>query len=106
MKEAQKELDKLSPEERKMMEDMGIKMPSFKDVPKVGDKQLSKAYDIETRIVPILNAEKIAALPATSLNSGNMATYISTTNSKLLSAIKAESKTMGDKIYTSLNQTD
>jgi len=89
MKEAQKELDNLSPEDKKMMEDMGIKVPSLKDVPKVGDKQLSKAYDKETQIVPMLDVTRIAGLKTTPLNAGNMGAYISTTNGKLLGAIKA-----------------
>ena len=36
MKEMQKALDEMSPEDRKAMENSGVKMPSTKNVPKPG----------------------------------------------------------------------
>lgn len=52
MKEMQKEMNDMSPEDKKMMDSMGIKMPSIKDIPKATDKQLADAYENENRIVP------------------------------------------------------
>ncbi len=56
MKEMQQALDEMSPEDKKAMEDMGIKMPDVKDIQKnisgVTDAQKKKAYEDESRIVP------------------------------------------------------
>ena len=43
MKEAQMEMDNLDPETLRMMDSMGIKRPSFKNVPKVSDQQMKEA---------------------------------------------------------------
>ncbi len=55
MKDAQKELDNMSPEDKKMMDSMGIKMPDMKSLQKsvsgISDAQLKKAYDNENRLV-------------------------------------------------------
>ena len=52
MKEAQMEMDNMDPETLRMMDSMGIKRPSFKNVPKVSDQQLKEATEHETRIDP------------------------------------------------------
>lgn len=56
MKEMQQALDEMSPEEKKAMEEMGIKMPDLKDIQKnlsgITDAQLKQAYEDESRIVP------------------------------------------------------
>lgn len=52
MKDAQKMVDGLSDEEKKMMDSLGIKMPDFKNVPNVSDKQLADARDNESKTVP------------------------------------------------------
>jgi arsenate reductase-like glutaredoxin family protein len=52
MKEAQKMVDELSVEDKKIMDSLGIKMPGFKNIPNVSDKQLADAMDKEDRIVP------------------------------------------------------
>ncbi len=43
LKEAQEQLNKLSPGEKRMMDSMGIKMPSLGNMPKPTDKQLAEA---------------------------------------------------------------
>lgn len=62
MKEAQKAMDELSPEDKKMMEEMGIKIPDMnKAIPKgITDKQLQQAYDDDKLWVPRKNAALIA----------------------------------------------
>ena len=42
MKEAQMEMNNMDPETLRMMDSMGIKRPSFKNVPKLSDKQLAE----------------------------------------------------------------
>ncbi len=73
MKEMQKAMDEMSPEDKKMMDSLGIKMPSLKALPKVTDQQMSDAREEEnflvpkkdlTRIAKILPTPTTAALPA------------------------------------------
>jgi len=59
MKEAQMEMDNLDPETLRMMDSMGIKRPSFKNVPKVSDQQMKEAVENENRIVPKKDAARI-----------------------------------------------
>lgn len=47
MKEAEKMMGEMSAADKKMMDSQGIKMPSFKNVPKVSDKELAKACEVE-----------------------------------------------------------
>jgi tetratricopeptide (TPR) repeat protein len=102
MKEAQKALNEMSPEDKAMMDSLGLKMPSFKDVPKIGDEQLAKAYDKESWIVPKLYPIRIAAIPSITLNESNIDSYISSTHNKLVTVLNSETKILGDKIYTQL----
>src|SRR5437868_549292 len=57
MKEAQKAMEEISPEDKKMMDSMGMKMPDMKLIQKnvagISDAQLKKAFDDENRIVPL-----------------------------------------------------
>ena len=62
MKEAQKMMGELSEDDKKMMDSLGIKMPDFKNPPKVSDKQLAKAWEDENRVVPKKDAARIAAI--------------------------------------------
>ena len=105
LKEAQKELDNMSPEDKKAMEQMGIKMPDIekmkKDASGVSDAQLKKAYEDETRPVPLRDAARIAAIPSAISNTG-VAAYISSTHTKVLTALQSESKNTGEKVYSQL----
>src|SRR3982751_3706739 len=102
MKDAQKELDGMSPEDKKMMDSMGIKMPSMKNVPKVSDAQLKEAWENEIAIVPKRDAARLASISNTPLTASSMPSYISSAHKFVLQKINASSKTMGEKIYTQL----
>lgn len=64
-KEEQMELDNMDPETLRMMDSMGIKRPSFKNVPTVSNQQLKEAIENENRIVPKKDVVRIAAIPKT-----------------------------------------
>jgi Tfp pilus assembly protein PilF len=49
LKQAQEELNKLGPEQRQLMDSLGIKMPSPGDLPKVSDRQLAEAHKQEQK---------------------------------------------------------
>lgn len=102
MKEMQKELDGMSPEDKKMMDSMGIKMPDTKSIQQnmsgISDAQLKKAYDDENRIVPAKDVARIAAIPKT-ITDGRMGAYITSIQNKAAALLKPEIKNMADKIY-------
>jgi hypothetical protein len=102
MKEMQKELDGMSPEEKKMMDSVGIKMPDVKSIQKnvsgLSDAQLKKAYEDESRIVPKRDATRIAAIPK-AVTDSKMGAYIAAIQNKLTSTLKPEVISMGNKVY-------
>lgn len=104
MKEAQKQLDNLDPETKRMMDSMGIKMPDMKKtgqkLSKIPDAQLAEAWDEQTRIVPKKDAVRIAAIPA-AVSAAGMGTYIGSSQSKLFARLQPAVKTVGEKLYAS-----
>ncbi|MGG9960547.1 tetratricopeptide repeat protein [Ferruginibacter sp. SUN106] len=105
MKEAQKAVDEMSPEDKKMMDSMGIKMPSLKNVPKVSDKQLAQAWETENLIVPKRDNDRIAAILKTPLSSGSVAAFVTDVHNKTLQLLWPESKTLAEKIYSQLKSS-
>ena len=103
LKEAQKELDNMSPEEKKLMEEMGVKMPDMnkvgKNVSGVSDVQLKNAFEDENRIVPKKDLDRIASISKT-VNDGRMGAYITSIQNKAATLLKPEVKNMADKIYS------
>ncbi|HEY0680491.1 MAG TPA: hypothetical protein VGD17_19550, partial [Chitinophagaceae bacterium] len=98
MKEMQKELDGMSAEEKKMMDSMGIKMPSMKSIPKVTDKQLADAYNEENAVIPSRKTKLIAALPKKIFSASELNAYLKTTNNSIAAIIKPEAKQMAEKV--------
>lgn len=98
MKEMQKELDGMSAEDKKMMDSLGIKMPSLKNVPKITDKQLADAWEDESRIVPKRDAARIAAIPRPVTDS-KMGAYITAVQNKIAPFFKPAVVSTGNKVY-------
>jgi len=98
-KDAQFAMDNIDPETKRMMDSMGIKMPSMKNVPKISDKQLADAFENENRIVPQKDAARIAAIPK-SVTDGRMGSYITSIQNKASALLKPEIKSMAEKIYS------
>ena len=99
MKEAQKELDNMSEEDKKMMKEMGIKIPSMKDVPQVTDKQLDDAWENENRLVPAKDLARINSISKTPITNSAMHSYLSTAHSSVVAQLKPASKAKGEEIY-------
>jgi tetratricopeptide (TPR) repeat protein len=93
----------MSPEDRKMMDSMGIKMPDMnkaaKNIPQATDKQLAKAWENENRIVPAKDAARIAAIPK-GLTDARMNTYIAAIQKGIMNGMSAEALKAGDKVYS------
>lgn len=103
MKEAQKMVDELSDEDKKIMDSLGIKMPGFKNIPNVSDKQLADAMDKEDRIVPKRDAARIAKLPK-AISAGQMLSFIQTTNNKAIPLLNSKQKTMAAEVFNLIKQ--
>lgn len=102
MKEMNKAIDEMSPEDKKMMDSMGIKMPSMKSIPNVTDKQLAQAFEEENRIVPVKDAAAIASIPKVPLTAATMPAFLSSAHSKVVNVLQPQSRSGGEEIYQSV----
>lgn len=98
MKEMQAELDGMSPEDKRMMDSMGIKVPSMKDLPKFSDKQIAEAWENESRLVPQKDAVRIAAIPK-AVTDSKMGEYIVAVQTKLETVLKPAVMTAANDMY-------
>lgn len=99
MKEAQKAMDGISPEDKKMMEGMGIKLPSSNNIPAASDQQLQAGLNAETAIVPEKDIARIASISITPLTTSSLPAYLTTVNAKVILQLKPDSKKTGEEIY-------
>lgn len=97
MREAQKEIDNLDPETKRMMDSMGVKMPSFNNVPVVTDEQLAAAAAEDGRVTPSRKDALIAQLPKKILSNTELASFIKTTNTSIAALITPKSKQLAEK---------
>src|SRR5258705_1084672 len=106
MKEMQGALDDLSPEDKKAMDSMGIKMPDMKAIQKnvsgISDAQLKSAYENENRIVPQKDAARINTALSVTLSNAEMSAYINKTQMTVLNQLSANTKTKGAEIFQQL----
>ncbi len=108
MKEMQKAMNEISPEDKKAMDSMGIKMPDMKSMQKnvsgITDAQLKKGFEDDSRIVPQKDASRISTALATTLNSGNISAFIQSTHQFVLTRLSANTKLSGAEILKQLTQ--
>jgi Tfp pilus assembly protein PilF/protein-tyrosine-phosphatase len=100
LKEAQQAINDLDPEEKKMMDSMGIKMPSFNNVPKLTDQQLAQAYEEDGKLVPAKKTALINAMPKVILSNDALTAYVKNTNTSIAALIKPQSKVLTEKAMT------
>ena len=96
MKEAQKAMEEMSPEDKKMMEGMGVPANSFNTVPQIGDQKLAEAWENDGKIVPARKTNLIAKLPKKIFSNQELAAYVKKMNASVAKTIKPESKQMAD----------
>lgn len=102
MKEAQKAVNELDPATKKMMDSMGIKMPSFNNVPNVSDKQLATVWENETRIVPKKDVARIASI-AKKLTDADLKGYVEAVQRNVSVVLSNSVKTTGEKVFSYIN---
>ncbi len=103
MKQAQDALDKLTPEQRKMMEQMGMsaKVPALPAaVAGASNAQIAAAVNEDG--VPAKNAVFIAAIPKISLTAATLAAYVGAINEYISKNLGNESKQAGQYFYSGL----
>ena len=102
MKELQDAMDDISPEDKKMMDSMGIKMPDIKSVKKsmagVSDEQFKKAYEEDSRIVPQKDVTRISAAMAIALTNSGMSAYVNKTQKAVLTQLSTNDKAKGAEL--------
>jgi Tfp pilus assembly protein PilF len=106
MKEVQQQMDMMSPEDKKQMEEMGIKMPTIdsKALENVTDADLAKGFEDANRIVPKKDPARIAAISKEKLTDGNIAAYLQKTHAKQVTKLDAKSKTQAEKLFSQINK--
>ncbi|MGB4770203.1 MAG: hypothetical protein WBP58_02015 [Chitinophagaceae bacterium] len=99
-KKAQAELNKLTPEQRKKMAEMGIEMPDLDGLDKASG--IAKANPGARRTeMPTRDAARIASIPTTpSVNT--LAAYIKKVHQQASAKLGGEVAARGDKLYASL----
>ena len=98
MKEMEKAMGEMSPEEKRAMDSMGIKMPTANSIPQVTDAQLQEAYENESRIVPLKDPARIKTALAVAVPTAGMNAYITKTNQAVLKKLSPAAKSKGAEI--------
>ncbi|RXK62109.1 hypothetical protein ESA94_03595 [Lacibacter luteus] len=98
MKEMEDMLKNMTPEEKRIYDSLGIKLPNIKNMPKMTDQQLADAWEDESRVVPARKTAIINTLPKTIFSKEQLLAFVKKTNVSILSVIKPEAKQMADKI--------
>jgi hypothetical protein len=100
MKQAQQELDKLTPEQKKMMEQMGFSSTVPSMPAGVTDAGVTAALGDSEFGVPSKNSTLIGAIPSITLTATTMGGYIKSLNDYIEKGIPEDAKTMGQHVYT------
>lgn len=89
----------MSPEDKKMMDSMGITMPDMQKLkmPAVSDKQLAAAWEDEQRIVPKKDVGRIASIPT--VGAARLADYVTATHQKVTAGLDKKVVAVGNTVY-------
>jgi hypothetical protein len=98
MKEMEKAMDEMSPEEKRAMDSMGIKMPSANSIPQMTDAQIREAYENESRIVPLKDPNRIKMATSVTVPTAGMSAYVDKTHQAVLKKLSPAAKTKGAEI--------
>jgi hypothetical protein len=99
MKEMQNSLDEMSPEDKKMMDSLGFKMPNVNNMKKMAGFAMANSAPISETIVPVRDPLRIAAIPKTALTKASVQEYVQTLNKKINGGFSAETISKTNKLY-------
>jgi len=99
IKQAQQQLDKLTPEQKKMMEQMGMstKLPSMPNG--ISDADVNAAVNGDAFTVPAKNTKLIAAIPGINLTAALLPSYIKSLNEYVEKGIGTDAKFLAENAY-------
>ncbi len=100
-KQAQQALDGLTPEQRKMMDEMGIKFPAANGSLPAGTTDTQVALAVGGDGVPTKNAVLIGSIPKITLTAATLPAYIKTLNEYVEKSVAADAKSFGLQVYNS-----
>ncbi len=99
-------MEEMSPEDKKMMDSLGMQMPNMKNVSNqlsgVSDKQLVTAWENENRLVPLKDNARIATI-AKSVSDARKLTYITAIQKNLMNRMNPEAIKLCNKLYEAIN---
>lgn len=102
MKEAQMELNKMSPEDKKMLDSMGIKMPGMGSIPKFTDQQYQDAMNEGEFSIPKKDPARISSVRMKPMSSSELAFYIKSTATRVEQRMDAKKLAAGKEAYTAV----
>lgn len=108
IKQAQQQLDKLTPEQKKMMEQMGMSatVPSMPNG--ITDADVKAAVNGDAFSIPSKNTVLIAAIPKITVTTATLPSYIKSLNDYIEKGISNDAKIFAQQVYATLkaNQFD
>lgn len=99
-KEAQDALDKLTPEQKKMMEQMGFSTKLPASPAGITDAQVAMAVGGIGDAVPKRNSAFIDAIPKTTLTAANLPAYIKTLNEYVEKSVTNDASLFAQQVYS------
>ena len=102
---AQQQMNQLSPEQRKMMEKMGIVIPDLKNMPAAtgdGGSAVNQTLSGGFGLVPARDAARIASIATQPLTEATMPAYLDTAHRQVTAKITPDAKKLGDKVFDKL----
>ncbi|MFZ4771432.1 MAG: hypothetical protein ACOYLO_14710, partial [Ferruginibacter sp.] len=108
MNEMQSMTEGMNAEDKKMLDSMGFKMPDLKAVQKtvagLSDAQITKANDVNNRIVPLKDAARISAALSLTISDAAMPAYIEKIHGLVTKKMKPDQAARAESIYMALSQ--
>ncbi len=99
MEDVQKELDNMSPEDKKMMDSMGVSLPAMNTLPDFTDMQLQEGATASLRIIPDKDAARIASISKTPLTNATLPAFLLATHNKVIAVLKPDANSTAEEIY-------
>ncbi|MBZ4191586.1 tetratricopeptide repeat protein [Niabella beijingensis] len=108
IKQAQQQLDKLTPEQRKMMEQMGMSTTVPSMLNGITDADVKAAVNGDAFSVPSKNTMLIAAISKITVTTATLPSYIKSLNDYIEKGISNDAKIFAQQVYATLkaNQFD
>jgi tetratricopeptide (TPR) repeat protein len=110
MKEMQKGVEEMSPEDKKMMDSLGIKMPTDQNLinqynfanKNITQQQKKNISGIET--IPVKDAARIVGIPKTILTNAQLLVFLQNVNTAVSKKISPTSKKIAEDAYQSIKK--